>query len=79
MFLLLERMAEGKIEVLLHDDGRSINPAFAGNFSLYSFPWKGKITRLGIYKKVIQINRLIMAHTFKLSFSHFQTSQKFMR
>ena len=43
VYLLLERMAEGKIEVILHEDGRSINPAFEGNFSLYSFPWKGKI------------------------------------
>lgn len=41
VYLLLERMAEGKIEVLFHDDGRCINPAFEGNVSLYFFSWKG--------------------------------------
>lgn len=42
VFLILERMPEGSIEVTFHEDGRSLNPAFEGNFGLYSFPWKGK-------------------------------------
>lgn len=42
VFLILERMPEGSIEVTFHEDGRSLNPAFEGNFGLYSFPWTGK-------------------------------------